>query len=210
MDPYDWFCGPGSHLKNSNYEKWQWELWGTQAAMTIQPIKEHLQKSHRIIAGTEQKLLGICWLLKSTNTIRLKGIVHPEMKILLLITHPHVIPNPQDLCSLEHKLRYFWWNLSAFWTYIDSKGTTTVKAQKHSRDIVKIVHVHQWLILILWKENKNNDFVQWFLLFRVSPPPFTRVPCGTLTNGGRLSRKSCWTKSLFLFSLHTKSILVGS
>ncbi len=27
----------------------------------------------------------------------LKGIVHPKMKILSLITHPHVVPNPQDL-----------------------------------------------------------------------------------------------------------------
>ncbi len=26
----------------------------------------------------------------------LKGIVHPQMKILLLITHPHVVPNPYD------------------------------------------------------------------------------------------------------------------
>ncbi len=24
----------------------------------------------------------------------IKGIVHPKMKILSLITHPHVVPNP--------------------------------------------------------------------------------------------------------------------
>ncbi len=30
------------------------------------------------------------------------------MKIQSLITHPHVVPNPQDLCSAsEHKLTYF-------------------------------------------------------------------------------------------------------
>ncbi len=43
-----------------------------------------------------------------------KGIVHPTMKILSLITPPHVVPNPWDLCSSsEQKLRYFWWSLRA-------------------------------------------------------------------------------------------------
>jgi len=40
--------------------------------------------------------------------IALKGLVHPKMKMMSLITHPHVIPNPKDLrSSSEHKLRYF-------------------------------------------------------------------------------------------------------
>ncbi len=43
-----------------------------------------------------------------------KGIVHPKIKILSLITHPHVVFNLHDLCSSsEHKLRYFWLNLRA-------------------------------------------------------------------------------------------------
>ncbi len=33
------------------------------------------------------------WLMISFNTT-VKGIVHPKMKILSLITHPHVVPNP--------------------------------------------------------------------------------------------------------------------
>ncbi len=38
-----------------------------------------------------------------------KGLVHPKMKIMSLITHPHVDPNPQDLhSSSKNKLRYFW------------------------------------------------------------------------------------------------------
>ncbi len=74
--------------------------------------------------------------MKSDNTIRLKGIVYTDIKIMLLITHPHVVPNLQNLCSsLEHKLRYFLMKSERFWTYIDSKGTTTFKAQKHSKDI---------------------------------------------------------------------------
>ncbi len=68
-----------------------------------------------------------------------KGIVHPKMKILSLIIHPHVVPNPKDLCSSsEHKL-YFWWNLRAFWPCIESNTTTMFKAQKRTKDIVKIV-----------------------------------------------------------------------
>ncbi len=39
---------------------------------------------------------------------RLKGIVHPKMKMLSLFTHPYVIPNLYEcLCSAEHKGRYF-------------------------------------------------------------------------------------------------------
>ncbi len=38
----------------------------------------------------------------------LKGIVHPKMKILSLITHLHVVPKLEDLhSSLEHKYKYF-------------------------------------------------------------------------------------------------------
>ncbi len=46
----------------------------------------------------------------------MKEMVHPKMKILSLITRPHVVPNPQDLHSYsEHKLRYVWWNPRALW-----------------------------------------------------------------------------------------------
>ncbi len=35
-----------------------------------------------------------------------KGIVHPKIKILPLITHPRVVPNLQDLrSSSEHKIK---------------------------------------------------------------------------------------------------------
>ncbi len=38
---------------------------------------------------------------------RLKGIVHPKIKILSLFTHPQVVPNLYEcLCSAEHKGRY--------------------------------------------------------------------------------------------------------
>ncbi len=34
----------------------------------------------------------IGWINDSDSLI--KGLVHPKMKIMSLITHPHVIPNP--------------------------------------------------------------------------------------------------------------------
>ncbi len=38
---------------------------------------------------------------------KLKGIVHPKMKILSSFTHPQVVPNLYEcLCSAEHKGRY--------------------------------------------------------------------------------------------------------
>ncbi len=65
--------------------------------------------------------------------------------------------------------------MRAFWPCIDRKGTTTFKAQRGSKDIIKIVHVsfvvqlkfHEAMrIFFVYKENKNN-FIQQFLLFRV-------------------------------------------
>ncbi len=43
--------------------------------------------------------------------------------------------------SSEHKLRYFWWNLKALRPSIDSKGPYTIKVQKRSKEIGKIIHV---------------------------------------------------------------------
>ncbi len=56
---------------------------------------------------------------------------------------------------------------------IDSKATDMFKAQQDSKDIVKIVHDDiSGSNVILWsyvcKSNKNNNFIQQFLLFRVS------------------------------------------
>ncbi len=51
-------------------------------------------------------------------------------------THKWNLPS-----SLEHQEIYFWWNPRAFWPCIDSNVTTTFKAQKGSKNIIKIVHV---------------------------------------------------------------------
>ncbi len=57
--------------------------------------------------------------------------------------------------------------MTDFWPSIDSKGTTTVKAQKRSKDIIKIIHVTSVVkpqfyeatrILFVYEENKNKVF----------------------------------------------------
>ncbi len=65
------------------------------------------------------------------------------MKIVSLFTHPHVVPNVQDLClSSEHKslMKIFDELQDLSDPPIDSKDPNTIKAQKRSKDIGKIIH----------------------------------------------------------------------
>ncbi len=82
---------------------------------------------------------------------------------------------PLFTCKTQTKI--FLIKSRAFWPSIESKGPTTIKAQKHRKDIVKIVcvtsMVQLWFceatrILFVRKENKNNYLIQQFLLFHVS------------------------------------------
>ncbi len=41
--------------------------------------------------------------------------------------------------EVDQQLRYFWWISRASWLCIDSKATDMFKAQKGSKDFVKIV-----------------------------------------------------------------------
>ncbi len=48
----------------------------------------------------------------------LKRLLHPKMKMLSLITYPHVVPNPYKLCSSSgHYFRYFGWKPGGLWLY---------------------------------------------------------------------------------------------
>ncbi len=48
--------------------------------------------------------------------LTVKGLLHPKMKILSLITYPYVVPNPWKLSSSsEHDLRYFRWKPGGLW-----------------------------------------------------------------------------------------------
>ncbi len=101
----------------------------------------------------------------------------------------------RSLLSSEHKLRFFWWNSSAFRLCIDCNAITTFKAQKGSKDVVKIVHVTSVVQatsqIFNSKENKNNDFILQFLLLPVSLwYVFMRVPwhvCGAAEAGAQCS-----------------------
>jgi len=59
-----------------------------------------------------------CWLLFSI----VKRLVHSKlcMKIISLMTHPHVVPRPQEV--------HLW-------------NTVTALLQKGNRDIIKVAHV---------------------------------------------------------------------
>ncbi len=94
-----------------------------------------------------------CWDLS------LKGMVHPRMKILSLITLPHVVPNPQDLrSSSERKLRCFWWNPRAFWPSIDSNAHNQgpERYQEHQQNSPWDI---SGSIIILWS-HENTFCVQ--------------------------------------------------
>ncbi len=54
-------------------------------------------------------------------TTMLKWIVHPKLKNLSFITPPLISFQIRKI--FVHKLRYFWWNPSAFWPCIDSNVT---------------------------------------------------------------------------------------
>ncbi len=67
---------------------------------------------------TNNNTIIIVWII----LIRLKGIVHPKMKILSSFIHPQVVPNLYEcLCSAEHKGRYSeeCGKQSSFWGTID-------------------------------------------------------------------------------------------
>ncbi len=53
-------------------------------------------------------LFAILYDNKALKHDKIKGIVHPKMKIVSSFTHPQEVPNLYEfLCSEEHKGRYF-------------------------------------------------------------------------------------------------------
>ncbi len=129
------------------------------------------------------------------------------MKMMSLITHPHVVSNPQDLrSSSEHKLRYFRWNLRAFWASIDSNATETFPGPETYKNIVKIVHVTSVVhlnfikntstrIRFVRKENKMTSFNYSSLLCQ-SP---LHIHKSTTTDTEIIELKSKWS-SLYCFT----------
>ncbi len=104
-------------------------LWGTQKGISVKTTFGNLYFFTNV-QGQKHENTILVFLLQ--------GLVYPKVKIMSLITHPHVVSNTLDLrSSLEHKLRYLM-KLRAFWP---SNVTDMIKTQKGSKDIIKIVHV---------------------------------------------------------------------
>jgi len=63
------------------------------------------------------------------------------MKMMSLMTLPHVVPSPSDLrSSSEHSLRYFRFSPRAFCP-LEMCAYTVLVVQKGNKDIIKVVHV---------------------------------------------------------------------
>lgn len=72
--------------------------------------------------------VDLIFMNNSEPQFQIKGLVHPKIVIILITTHPCVIPN---LCaSLEHKLRYFRLNPRALSSSVDSNSPDSFKIQK--------------------------------------------------------------------------------
>ncbi len=68
----------------------------------------------------------------------LKEIVHLKITILLLMNHPHVVLNPLDLIFAT-QIKIFVMKSESYPTpHIDRNATDKFKAQKGSKDIIKI------------------------------------------------------------------------
>ncbi len=44
-----------------------------------------------------------------TLNITFKGLLHPKIIILSFFTYPHVVPNPQKICSSSELFFYIFW-----------------------------------------------------------------------------------------------------
>ncbi len=60
---------------------------------------------------------------------------------------------------------YFWWNLITFWPCIDSNATDKIKAQKGSKDIVKIVHVTSVVKPQFYEATRINKLLNKVIIF---------------------------------------------
>ncbi len=63
-----------------------------------------------------------------------KGLFHPKMKMMSLITYPHVVPNLEKLCSSLKQSKILWMKTGACDCPIDCKVNNTVKVQKSMKD----------------------------------------------------------------------------
>ncbi len=152
----------------------------------------------------------ICHVILSTMFYDiLKGLLHPKMKIVSLITYPHVIPNHKSLVRLR-------------------KTILNILSQKSMKSIVKKYFCHQWF---------NLHFMKWqeyFLYAKKIKITTLFYNSSHLRHSSAILENIRWTQTayavlcqphhtdtlfllnndllnkVFLFSLRTKRILVTS
>ncbi len=117
------------------------------------------------------------------QNIFLKGIVHPKMKVLSLIppscrfkpVRPPFIFRTQFLYSIRE-----------LWPSIDSKGPYTIKVQKHSKEIGKIIHVssgvqplfYEATRILLYARKQKYRLYSTVRLLHVTLATFWRISAG--------------------------------
>ncbi len=84
---------------------------------------------------------SIALITFNININKCKGLVNPKMKILSSITHPHVVPNPQDLRSSSTQIKMFLMKSESYRHAIDSNTTEMFPGLESSKCIGKTVHV---------------------------------------------------------------------
>ncbi len=126
-------------------------------------------------------LLGNMWHIRITSISLLyaghyvKGIVHPNKPCYKPL-------KPSFIFGTQIKI--FFDEIREL-SDLESNATDTFKAQKGSNNINKIVHVKSVVqpqfykatrLLFVHKENKNNNYIQQFILCVNLRHAFTRVP----------------------------------
>ncbi len=82
--------------ENANESRFSWKL-HESVVEKVEEANANISGLKALMAINDMKKIWrrICARVSAVLCIyKLKGIVHPKMKILTLITHPHVVPNP--------------------------------------------------------------------------------------------------------------------
>ncbi len=165
----------------------------------------------------------------------LKGYSTPHFFFLSLITYPHVVPNPLKLhSSSEHNLRYFGWKPGGLWLshWLPSKYHCQgpEKSERHcqKRCYVKIIqqfvssasplrHFGEYPLdansLCCSVSVVPHGYAVFYLCGAADKEQHTLFVFSGYSpkwRKGDADEANCWIKSLFLFSLRTKSILIAS
>ncbi len=76
------------------------------------------------------------------SKVKIKGIVHTKIKILSLISHPHVIPKPVRTSFIfGTQIKILLMKFESFLTLHRQQRNYQVQGPEGSKDIVKIVYV---------------------------------------------------------------------